>query len=110
MNRQELQNATSISRLQNRNDRSSCSVIGTVLEKTNTSKNDVMLTVEDQTGKIKVFIGKNRPDIFSIAKEIVLDEVIGVAGTPGQCAARASPFSLRRASRRLRSGGGRSRR
>ncbi|MBD3313110.1 DNA-directed DNA polymerase II small subunit [Candidatus Woesearchaeota archaeon] len=83
MNRQELQNLTSISRLAGKKDRSTCSIIGAVLEKSMTSNNNFMLTLEDQTGVIKVFVGQNKPELFEIAREIVLDEIIGVSGTSG---------------------------
>lgn len=39
-----------------------------------------MLTLEDLTGMKKAIINKNRPALFSEAKDIVLDEVIGVVG------------------------------
>ena len=42
-----------------------------------------MLTIEDTTGKIKVFFSKNKPDFFKQAKDLVLDEVIGVSGNSG---------------------------
>ncbi|MBU1703992.1 MAG: DNA-directed DNA polymerase II small subunit, partial [Nanoarchaeota archaeon] len=83
MNRQELMNATSISRLIGKKDKSACSLIGNVLEKSITSNNNIMLTLEDQTGTIKVFAGQNKSDLYKAAKELVLDEVIGVVGTNG---------------------------
>ena len=83
LNRQELQSATSISRLSNKKDKSACSVIGSVMDKSTTANGNIMLTLEDQTGTIKVFFGKNKPELFELAREIVLDEVIGVTGTNG---------------------------
>ncbi len=83
MNRQELQGATSIARVAGKKEKSECAIIGAVMQKNHTSNNNIMLTLEDQTGTIKVFAGKNRQDIYGLAREVVLDEVIGVVGTSG---------------------------
>ena len=39
-----------------------------------------MLVLEDPTGQKKVIVNKNKPALFNEAKDIVLDEVIGVNG------------------------------
>ncbi|MCX6707978.1 MAG: DNA-directed DNA polymerase II small subunit [Candidatus Woesearchaeota archaeon] len=83
MNRQDMQSATSISRLIGKKDKSICTVIGSVLEKTTTANHNIMLTLEDQTGTIKVFLGKNKQELVEANKELVIDDVIGVTGTNG---------------------------
>jgi len=81
--RAELQNLTSIARLKNKKDKETISIIGIVKEKRNSSKGGIMLTLEDPTEYIKVYINNNKPDLFNPAKDIVLDEVIGVVGVSG---------------------------
>jgi DNA polymerase II small subunit len=81
--RQELQNTTSINRLLNKRDREQVSVIGMVQDKHQTKNGNYILTVEDKTGNIKVLANKNKPNLFKVAKDVVLDEVIGVVGVNG---------------------------
>ncbi|MBW3003639.1 metallophosphoesterase [Candidatus Woesearchaeota archaeon] len=79
-NRRELQNVSSINRILAKKDKENTSLIGLINEKAVSKNNNIILTVEDSTGSIKVVINKNKPEMFDIAKDIVLDEVIGVAG------------------------------
>ena len=81
--RQELQNTTSINRIISKRDREQVSVIAMVIDKHYTKNNNCILTVEDRTGHIKVLINKNKPNMFKIAQDIVLDDVIGVVGVNG---------------------------
>ncbi|MEK6849536.1 MAG: metallophosphoesterase [Nanoarchaeota archaeon] len=79
--RQELQNATSISRVLASKERQPASVIGMVVEKEVTKNDNLIITVEDPTGIIKIIITKTNPDVFAMAQDIVHDEVLGVTGT-----------------------------
>ena len=81
--RQELQNTTSINRIIGKKDREQVSVIGMVGDKQQTKNGNIILTIEDKTGYIKVLLNKNKPDVFQLAKDVVLDEVIGVVGVNG---------------------------
>jgi len=81
--RQELQNVISLGRLSGKRDREQISVIGMVTEKRITKNGNCMLTIEDDTGLVKVIINKTKPDLFRMSKDIVLDEVIGVIGVNG---------------------------
>jgi DNA polymerase II small subunit len=54
-----------------------------IKEKTITKNGNIILEVEDLTGKMTVFIKKDSK-IFNIAKDIVYDEVIGITGTLGK--------------------------
>jgi len=81
--RNELKNLTSISRLQNKRERETVSIIAIVSEKGITKNGNIVLTVEDKTGSIKVIITKQRPDVFISAQNIVLDEVIGLVASTG---------------------------
>jgi len=83
INRPDLQNLTSISRLKNKQDKENVSIIGMVKDKRTTSKGGIMLVLEDPTGDIKVYVNNNKPELFDPAQDIVLDEVIGVTGVSG---------------------------
>jgi DNA polymerase II small subunit len=81
--RQELQNLTSIARLATKKDRETVSLIGMVLDKQTTKNENIVLTLEDPSGKIRVMIGKNKQEIYDLARDIVHDEVIGITGSTG---------------------------
>ena len=81
--RQELQNVTSINRIIGKKAGEQACVIGMVWAKQHTKNGNILLTIEDKTGSIKVLANKNKPDLFKVAKDIVLDEVIGVVGVSG---------------------------
>ena len=81
--RQEMQNNLSISRIASKKDREQVSIIGMVKEKQYTKNGNCMLSVEDMTGEINVLVNKNKPELFDKAKNVVLDEVLGVAGVNG---------------------------
>ncbi len=80
--RQELQNIASISRIKKKEKekRENIALIAMVTDKQITKNNNIILTLEDNTGQIKALVHKNNLDIYSEAKSIVLDEVIGVVG------------------------------
>ena len=82
-NRQELQNIMSINRILNKKERETVSLIGLVDDKKVTKNNNIILKLEDQTGSVSILINKNKTDLINIAKDIVLDEVIGVVGVSG---------------------------
>lgn len=82
--RQELKNLTSINRILNKKDREEISLIGMVSDKQITKNNNFILTMEDKTGIIKVLINKNKPEIYDICKDVVLDEILGIVGVNGE--------------------------
>jgi|SRR3989344_920022 len=78
--RQELQNLSSISRLLNKKERESASIIGIVFDKQVTKNNNYILTIEDLTGMIKVIVSKSKQQLYEITRDITYDEIIGVNG------------------------------
>ena len=78
--RNELKNTVSISRILNKNEKESISIIGIVSDKQTTKNGNLLLVLEDPTGRRRVLVNKNKPGLFNEAKDIVLDEVIGVVG------------------------------
>ncbi|HYD03091.1 MAG TPA: metallophosphoesterase [Alphaproteobacteria bacterium] len=79
--RQELQSLTSIARIAAKKERENVALIGVVYEKSLTKAGNIMFTLEDQTGMIKVVVNKTKDAMFKLAEEIQLDETIGVTGT-----------------------------
>jgi len=79
--RTEMQSLTSIARINAKKERDNVAFIGFVYEKSLTKNNNLMLTLEDPTGFIKVVVRQNKEDLYRLAQEIQLDEVIGVTGT-----------------------------
>ncbi|MBI2647248.1 DNA-directed DNA polymerase II small subunit [Candidatus Woesearchaeota archaeon] len=77
---QELVNLVSINKLINKQEKESFPIIGIVNVKQVTKNGNLLLLLEDPTGQIKVLVNKNKPSLFENAKDIVLDEVIGVVG------------------------------
>ncbi len=82
-NRQELQNPVSINRIFSKKDKEQVSIIGMVKLKETTKSGGISFIIEDLTGSIKVFVNKNRKEIFDVAKDTVLDQVLGVVGVTG---------------------------
>lgn len=80
--RQELQGVTSIMRLKHKSENESVALIGMISEIGTTKKGNVLMTLEDDTGTIKVVV-TSRNDNFDRVKDLSLDEMIGVTGTMG---------------------------
>ncbi len=81
--RPELIGLTSINRLRTRSSKEKTSIIGMVFEKSETKNGHVFLEIEDLTGKIKVLVHKDNTDLLSDAKDLSLDEVVGITGSVG---------------------------
>ena len=75
MERSTLDNLVSINRI---SSQSNCSLIAIVYDKRVTKNGNVLLEIEDLTGKITAIINKDRKEVFEKSKEILLDEVIGL--------------------------------
>ncbi|MDP3697976.1 MAG: metallophosphoesterase [Nanoarchaeota archaeon] len=81
--RQELQNTMPISRLLAKKEKENVSLIALVEDVSETKNGNIIITAEDPTGRIKVVFTKNKRDLYLKAKDLVLDEVIGVSGVLG---------------------------
>lgn len=75
----ELNNLVSIGKLSG--SRGSVSVIGMVSSKRVTKNKNIILEIEDLTGKLKILINKDKKDLVEKADEIPLDAVLGFKGT-----------------------------
>jgi DNA polymerase II small subunit len=61
--------------------RQNISVIGIVSDKRVTKNKNLLFEVEDATGKLKVLVNQNKPEIYKKAEEITLDSVMGFIGS-----------------------------
>ncbi len=77
---QEMKNVVSINKLAAKKEKEEVSVIGMVEVKQTTKNGNLLLMIEDPTGRKTILVNKNKPALFNEAKDIVLDEVIGVVG------------------------------
>jgi len=73
--RKELNNLISINKIGNNLH---YSIIGLVSNKRVTKNKNIILEIEDLTGKINALIGHDKEDLFKKAQEIVLDDVIAL--------------------------------
>ncbi len=78
MQRQNLENLTSINKIPN--NRQTLTVIGIVTEKRTTKNKNLMVKIEDLTGDIK-FLVKPTSECFTKASELQLDDIVAVKGT-----------------------------
>jgi len=77
---QELKNTVSINKISSKKERENTTIIGIVRDKQTTKNGNILFLLEDPTGQKRVLVNKNRHDLFKEAKDIVLDEVIGIVG------------------------------
>lgn len=76
MQRSELKNLVSINKISN--NRQGLSIIGIVSEKRITKNGNLIVKFEDLTGEIVGVVKSDREEVFSKAKELQLDDVVGV--------------------------------
>lgn len=82
-NRAELSDVLSINRVLNKKLGDKVSVICMVSNISVTKNNHIVLEVEDLSGAIKVLVMNSKKDLYEKAKEVVMDEVIGIKGALG---------------------------
>ncbi len=70
----ELENLTSIDKISGNQD---FSIIGIVTDKRVTKNKNIILEVEDLTGKTNLLITQTKEEVFKKSKEILLDDIIG---------------------------------
>ncbi len=71
----ELDNLLSIDKISK--SRQGVSIIGMIYNKSVTKNKNILLEVEDLTGRIKVLVNKSKEDLYKVAEEICLDSVLG---------------------------------
>ncbi|MEM0465093.1 MAG: metallophosphoesterase [Candidatus Pacearchaeota archaeon] len=73
--KKELENLSSIDKISF--NKKIFSIIGIVTNKLVTKSKNIILDVEDLTGKARLLINQTKEDVYNKSKEIVLDDVIG---------------------------------
>lgn len=76
--RKELENLSSINKMNGKKQTSS--IIAMVSNKRVTKNKNIILEVEDLTGRISVLINKDKTEVYEKAKNLLLDDVIGIKG------------------------------
>ena len=76
---QELDNLVSINKLSKSSPR--VSIIGMISEKRVTKNRNILFEVEDLTGRTRVLINQNKPELYKKAEEVCLDSVMGFNGS-----------------------------
>ena len=74
----DLDNLVSINKLSKNSPR--VSIIGIVSDKKISKNKNILFDVEDLTGRVRVLINQNKPELYKIAEEISLDSVMGFSG------------------------------
>ncbi|MBR9678811.1 MAG: hypothetical protein GON13_00905 [Nanoarchaeota archaeon] len=80
-NRPELSNVNSAKNISEENNTSKISMIGMVSNISLTKNNNMIITLEDPTGNVKIMITEKNSDLYKKSQDIVLDEVIGITGS-----------------------------
>ncbi len=78
-NRSELKGLVSIDKISG--DRQTISIMGLVSDKRVTKNKNILFEIEDLTGKVRVLINQNKPELYKKAEEITLDSIIGICGS-----------------------------
>ena len=73
-----LKNLVSINKISG--NRQGISIIGIVSGKSITKNRNILLEVEDLTGKIRVLVNSNNPKLYEKGEEISLDSILGFSG------------------------------
>ncbi len=76
MQRQDLSNLVSINKISG--ERQQISIIGMVKDKRTTKNKNLIIALEDLTGEINVLVRKDRGEVFNLAQELQLDDVIAI--------------------------------
>ncbi|HDD05264.1 MAG TPA: DNA-directed DNA polymerase II small subunit [Candidatus Aenigmarchaeota archaeon] len=79
-NRMEIKDALSIDRLKSSSGRTRATLIAMVMDKRKTSKDNIILELEDPTGIVNGIVSFRKRKVFEKAEELLPDEVIGVVG------------------------------
>ncbi len=75
----QLGDLTSINKISG--ERQNFSIIGIVYDKRVTKNKNIILEVEDLTGRVKVLINQNKEELYKKAEDIPLDAVLGFKGS-----------------------------
>ncbi len=75
--RPELQNLVSINKIVSHK---TSSLIGMVMKKRVTKNKNLLIDIEDLTGRITLLVNRSREEVFAKARDLMLDDIVGVRG------------------------------
>ena len=78
--RRDANDAIPISEIKNFKTDQEVKIIGMVVEKRQTKNNNVLIELEDPTGRIMALVSQNKPELFALIPNLMLDQVIYVSG------------------------------
>lgn len=78
-NHPQLPQLTSINKISG--NRQNFSIIGMIYEKKITKNKNLLLSVEDLTGRISILINKDKEELCALAEDLPLDSIIGLKGS-----------------------------
>jgi DNA polymerase II small subunit len=76
--RKELDNLTSINKISEK--RQAVSAIGIVFDKRVSKNKNILLDIEDLTGRTRVLVSKDKKDVYEKAKNILPDDILAIRG------------------------------
>lgn len=76
-----LENLTAINKIPSTRTKNTISVIGLVSSMRITKNKNLLIELEDMTGKIPLVINRNKEELLEKSQKIVLDEAIGIKAT-----------------------------
>jgi DNA polymerase II small subunit len=77
--RREMVHTITINKI-NKNNLKNIQIIGIIKDVRTTQNGHKLIEIEDETGSTVAIALKNNPEVFQIAHEIVLDDVVGIIG------------------------------
>ena len=80
-NRKELSGTISIKRILAKSEKEKITLIGIIRDINETKTGNLVITIEDLTGEIKIIVSKAKQELYQMAKDLIVDEVVGVMGT-----------------------------
>src|SRR3989338_8715622 len=80
--RAELSNLVQIRRIKGEGSSESYSVIGMVRDKQQTKHGNLVLTIEDPSGAIKIIVSKSKRELLELAQNLVFDDVVAFTFSP----------------------------
>src|SRR3989339_878261 len=76
---ESLNNLVSINKISGK--KQNISIIGMVYSKKVTKNKNMLIEIEDSTGRITILINKDKEDLYKKAEDIALDSIIGLKGS-----------------------------
>ncbi len=80
LQRRDANDAIPISEVRNLKTDQEVKIIGMVVDKRQTKTHNFLIELEDPTGRVTALVSQNRPDMYALVGNLMLDQVICVSG------------------------------